>query len=159
MFPSSCRPATKRLKAKSHYVFTTKHMKTASLILFSITCLGLSSCNIFKEKDPDPLASAAGTYMGSAQDNTSIIQNTRANVTTSTQDNRLYVSSVGITSSTYQLVLTGFPNGTFSGTRNGFSYSGQITVNGNTLNITGSYRLTNTSSPTFANFSFTGTKQ
>lgn len=135
-------------------------MKTASLLLFSIACLGLSSCNLFKKKDPpDPLANAAGTYVGSVQDNTTIIQNARANITTSSSNGRLYVSSIGITSSSYQLVLTGFPNGTFSGTRNGFSYSGQVTVNGSTLNITGSYRLTNTSSPTFANFSFTGTKQ
>ncbi|WP_028525077.1 hypothetical protein [Runella limosa] len=134
-------------------------MKTASLLLFSIACLGLSSCNLFKKKDPDPLANAAGTYVGSVQDNTTIIQNARANITTSSSNGRLYVSSIGITSSSYQLVLTGFPNGTFSGTRNGFPYSGQVTVNGSTLNITGSYRLTNTSSPTFANFSFTGTKQ
>lgn len=136
-------------------------MKTASLLLFSIACLGLSSCNLFKKKDPpDPLANAAGTYVGTVQDNTTIIQNARANVTTSTWDNRLYVSSVGITSPTYQLVLTGtgfYGDGAVSGNRNGISYSGRVTVNGQTLNITGSYRLT-TSSP-FLNFSFTGAKQ
>lgn len=135
-------------------------MKTASLLLFSIACFGLSSCNLFKKKDPDPLANAAGTYVGTMQDNTAIIQNARANVTTSAQDNRLYVSSVGITSPAYQLVLTGtgfYNDGAVSGNRNGISYSGRVTVNGQTLNITGSYRLT-TSSP-FLNFSFTGTKQ
>ncbi|AYQ35643.1 hypothetical protein DTQ70_27280 [Runella sp. SP2] len=150
------------MKAKSHNMLTTEHMKTTSLILFYIACIGLSSCNIFKKKDPNPspLANAAGTYVGTIQDNTTIIQNARANVTTANFDSRLYVSSVGITSPTYQLVLTGtgfYDDGAVTGNRNGISYSGRVTVNGQTLNITGSYRLT-TSSP-FINFSFTGTKQ
>lgn len=135
-------------------------MKKYSLLLTSLLCLelGLSACNLFKKKeDPDPLANAAGTYVGTMQDNTAIFQNARANVTTTSRDNRLYVSSVGITSSTYQLVLTGSFTSEVYGSRNGMNYSGRVTVNGQTLNITGSYRLT-TSSP-FINFSFTGTKQ
>lgn len=118
----------------------------------------LQSCSLFqKKKDPDPLENAAGIYVGTMQDNTTLIQNVRANVTTTENGGRLYVSSVGITSSNYQLVLNNnsSTNGVI-GNRNGFSYSGQAIVNGQSLNITGSYRLNST---TFANFSFTGVKQ
>lgn len=134
-------------------------MKKLQIILILALGASIGSCNLFKKKqDPDPLANAAGTYVGTMQDNTAIIQNARANVTTGKNGNTFYVSSVGITSSTYQLVLTGVSNSDrYFGSRNGTSYEGRVTVNGQTLNITGSYRLT-TSSPTL-NFSFTGTKQ
>lgn len=135
-------------------------MKKYSLLLAYFLCLdlGLSSCNLFRKKDPDPLANAAGTYVGTMQDNITIIQNARANVTTNKYSNgEVYVSSVGITSSTYQLVISGTGGEYLSGSRNGVAYTGRVVVNGQSINITGNYRIT-TSSPTL-NFSYTGTKQ
>jgi hypothetical protein len=161
MFPSFTVNTTKMIQTLKMVASPIKKpMKKYSFLFASLLCLefGLSSCNLFKEKeDPDPLANAAGTYVGTMQDNTAIIQNARANVTTTSRDNRLYVSSVGITSSIYQLVINGIGGETLSVSRNGVIYTGRVVVNGQSINITGSYRVS-TTSPTL-NFSYTGTKQ
>lgn len=135
-------------------------MKKYSLLLAYLLLLelGLSSCNLFRKKDPDPLANAAGTYVGTMQDNTAIIQNARANVTTNKHNSgEVYVSSVGITSSTYQVVINGTGGEYLSGSRNGVTYTGRVVVNGQSINITGNYKIT-TTSPSLT-FSYTGTKQ
>lgn len=127
-------------------------------VLLSMFAWSLISCGKKSEPEPepDPLRSATGTYMGSVEENGKLIGNIKANLITE-QDTygKLYISSIGLTGSNYQLILK---NG--SGTVNGYTYRCTPTVNGNILNISGKFsqRLDHSSYPQY-NFSFTGTRQ
>ena len=122
------------------------------LIIFSMATM---SCEKEKVVELDPLATAAWTYTGTVEENGKIIPNIKANVITIKDSyDKLYISSIGLSSANYQLVLT---NG--RGSKGGFEYQATAQVDGKVLNISGKYSYDiDNSNYIKSNFSFTGTK-
>lgn len=128
--------------------------KLPSLVM--IFMLSFVSCTRDSEPEraPDPLADASGVYIGSVQDRNTIIPNVKANVTTALGGAGLYISSVGLTASNYQLVL----GSDLNGERNGAKYRLNAHVDGSALNISGNITSPSLVDHIYGQFSFTGTK-
>lgn len=125
----------------------------------------LTDCKKEADSTPaDPLANAAGTYSGTLTDRGTSYLSIKATVTTGEVRNKLCVTSIGFSSTSYQLVLTGNACDGYAikGTRNGYTYSSSsVIVDGKTLNLRGEYVLRNASGVNpaeYAYFSFTGTR-
>lgn len=136
----------------------SKTNKQISVLLIFIYSMAIVSCNKEKEvvAELDPLATAAGTYIGSIEENGKIILNIKANVITIKDSyDKLNISSIGLSAANYQLILT---NG--RGNKSGFEYQATAQVDGKTLNISGKYSYDiDNSNYVKNNFSFTGIKQ
>lgn len=136
----------------------SKTNKQISVLLIFIYSMAIVSCNKEKEvvAELDPLATAAGTYTGNVVENGKILLNIKANVITKKGgDDKLYISSIGLSAPYYQLILE---NG--RGNKSGYEYQTNAQVDGKTLNISGNYSYDiDNSNYVKNNFSFTGIKQ
>jgi hypothetical protein len=132
-------------------------MRTKYLFQVLLMFTGIVHFGCKDKAEPNPLESAAGVYKGNVADGAVIFQNIQANVTVEKGSNGVvFIKSVGLTGSAYQLVLTSPSNAySYTGKRGTISYSAypsDVSVSGGTLNVKG------TSGSSTA-FSFTGTKQ
>lgn len=131
------------------------------LFLAAGILLGFGQCK--EDPEPDPLEAVSGVYTGNILDNGRMFIGVKATVTTEKLGDKLHIKSVGFTSSSYQLVMTGSCsslNCGMSGDLRGYSYrTSNIAADGKSLNVSGTYeiRVATTSSPRLSgSFTFTG---